>query len=348
MAYLQKKELTVLIVTYQDHRVFLRETLTKLQKHAEFVENVIIVQNGAEYNIHNFVESLSIPELTFITITNSENQGSAGGFGIGIEKYQAIGAPKLLILDDDNYIPNETFGFLKNLDDKKVRAVYGEKIAISLYRPQHDMDVTRFQREQDVNEHFFENTVHKFSVMHKLHSSKNYTQRPIREICETYIAPYSGIILEKQDIVNLEPIQRLYYVYGDDTRFTIMMSRAGIRILKFKQAVSVDLEQSWYQNNTKQNGQEKSDVQLMLETDNVNKLWRPYYQIRNGVYTGKQLFKKNNSIFYLNLLIYCVMPFFVYMPKTKAGLRNYRFFLSAVFCGLFGKMGEINQKMFEV
>ncbi|MDO7806021.1 glycosyltransferase [Lactiplantibacillus pentosus] len=348
MKYLQENQLTVLIVTYQDHRDFLTEALAKLNCQAKFIKNVIIVQNGAEYDIKDFIESLAIDELNFITIVNSKNEGSAGGFGIGIEKYQTVGAPKLLILDDDNYIPNETFEFLANLDDSKVRAVYGDKIAISLYRPQHDMDKSRFERKQDVNEHFFENTVHKFSIMHKLHSKRDYTIRPVQEVCETFIAPYSGIILEKKDIVNIEPIQRSYYVYGDDTRFTIMMSRSGVRILKFKQAVSIDLEHSWYQDNTKDGGKEKSDVQLMLETDNAKELWRPFYQIRNGVYTGKKLFKKNNLIFYLNLFIYCIMPFFVYMPKTRSGFRNYRFFLKAVCNGMLGKMGEIDQSRFEV
>lgn len=346
MAYLKEKELTILIVTYGDRRKFLKKSLKMLEKVSEYVQNIVLVQNGVVYDLRKFLDSINLTNIDYYQIVNNQNLGSAGGFKIGIEKALQVSGQSLLILDDDNFVPLATFDALKNLDYLDLQKKYGNKIAISMYRPEHDSDSKKFQRNYDLNHIFFENTVHKFSVLHKLPFTKFKTQRVIKNVAESYTVPYSGLIVAKNDLKNIEQINSQYFVYCDDTRLTARLSQSGVRILTFENIVAMDQENSWFQSNHIKKQEKENDIALMLKMGKKEDLWRPFYQVRNGVCNSRQVFQKNKLVYWVNLLIFIIVPFFVYMPKNKLGLRNYLFFVKAVRMGHLNLLGKLDNNFF--
>lgn len=344
MSYLRDHDLTILIVTYDDRRKFLKKSIEELNKQKKYISNLIIVQNGIEYDMNLFMQEITNKISTKFVI-NKENSGSAGGFGIGVKEALHTSGSKILILDDDNYVSAESFKKIIQMDNKFLTDSYGEKIALSLFRPQHDQDEKKFQRNYDFSYNFYKNTISQFSFIHKFQKAKMRKVRLDESISELVIAPYSGLLVEKRLISELEPIKQEYYVYGDDTRFTARMTQSGIRILQRQDLTAIDLEDSWYQND-KSKINKKNDVKLFLEMKDKTKLWRPYYRLRNAVNVSKEVFRTNNFLFVINLILYVVVPFFIYMPKNKMGFKNYKLFLRAVYSGIRGDLGRINEKEF--
>lgn len=338
--FLRHKDLSVLIVTYGDHREFLKKSIESLFQFEKYISNIIIVQNGIQYDLNNFLGTLRKNDISIIKIVNEENLGSAGGFKIGVEKALDISGDTLLILDDDNYVPNESFNRLVNLNLDTYESLYGKKIAFSLYRPQHDQDKTKFERNYDFNLEYFKNTVNQFSFLHKFNRNKEKDYRKIDDICKLTVAPYSGLCIRKKFIKDNEMIESSYFVYSDDTRFTARLTLNGIRILQLKQLYAIDMEESWYQKDVADIAQE-NDVMLFLKMDDVKDLWRPFYRVRNGVDLSRRVFKKGKIIFWINFIIYLIAPFFLYMPKNKKGMRNYLLFVKAVLSGYRGHLGKV-------
>lgn len=346
MPYLFPDDLTILIVTYGDHRKYLVESLQAINKFSKYIENIIIVQNGIEYDLNKFVDSIGVTkDIQMHLLCNRKNLGSAGGFRMGIEEFLNIQGKKLLIMDDDSYIPENSFSELQQLDMSSIKKIYGDKIAISMYRPYHDTDKKIFKRDYDNNSTFYDNTVYRFSVMHKFHLKSERRERIMPNIAENYIVPYSGLVVERKDLLNIEKVDTDYFVYGDDSRFTARLSQSGVRILTLEKIYSKDLEYSWYQNKD-QSLRGKNVVEIMLRTKNAANIWRPFYQVRNGVCNSRKVFKKNSLIYWLNFLVFLSVPFFAYMPKNKRGLRNYRFFVIAVLNGNAGKLGQMGKHFF--
>lgn len=342
MAYIEENDLSVLIVTYADHRKYLKESIKRLEKYSKYISNVIIVQNGVKYNLSEFINNQEAQGLRFVEIVNEENLGSSGGFGLGIDKSLHVDGKMLMILDDDNYVPEDSFNNIRGINISNLESHYNSKIAISLNRPLHDRDFNKFERDSDHDASFFYNTICQFSFLHRI-SYKSYSRKRLcKNIAEMYVAPYSGLVINKEFIREVEPIQENYYLYGDDTRWTARLSESGVKILSMKNIYSIDISQSW----NKEEKQNKNDVWQFLNIYDRHDLWRPFYTIRNGVYSSKKVFKRGNLVYYVNLFIFSLVPFFVYMPKNKIGLRNYKYFIMAVVDGSRGRLGKEDPNFF--
>lgn len=345
MNYLKEQDLTVLIVTYGDHRKGLHASIEALEKSSTYISNVLIVQNGIDYDIKAFLKEFDV-DFQFHTIINKENLGSAGGFGAGINYALTLNGSRLLILDDDNVVPFDSLNALSQTDEKFLKKQYGEKIALSLYRPLHDSDKNKFKRDYDFNGHYFMNTVYDFSFLHKLKLKSFWTKRSHEDIAELFVAPYSGLLLDKHLIESVEPVQQRYFLYGDDTRLTAKLSMTGVRILSTERYYALDNSLSWHQHDDEVQSV-KNDVQQLLEMKDQTQLWRPFYSIRNGVCNSHDVFKTNNFIYYINLFIFASVPFFVYMPKNRIGLRNYSYLLRAIWDGQRGELGKVTSDYFQ-
>lgn len=346
MTFLNQHDLTIVIVTYGDRRKYLRKTIPALTQFQDLISNIILVQNGQSYDLQVFINNLKINGLKIVPIIEQDNLGSGGGFSVGLQKALLMDGSKVLILDDDNYVPEESFKKMREDSFEKKMRSYGDKIAISMYRPQHDQDVNKFLRDYDYNINFLQNTVCQFSLMHKINKNGSIKKRLCKDIAELAIAPYSGLVLSKSYISSVEKIQINYFVYGDDTRFTARLTQSGVRIVSPKEIYVIDLEKSWYQ---AERGTfcQKNDVQLLLSMERKDELWRPFYRIRNGVCSSKEVFKKNPFIFWGNLILFIIGPFFLYMPKTKRGFKNYIYFLRAVWDGIMRNLGRKPQCFFK-
>ncbi|MHA5125132.1 glycosyltransferase family 2 protein [Oenococcus oeni] len=348
MNYLKKNNLTVLIVTYSDRRKYLKESLNSLKLFGNCLKNIVLVQNGVDYDLLSFLKKeISLPLKIFHLIINKENTGSSGGFGNGIEEAKSLNGDFLFILDDDNIVPKQSIDNLQELSLKSLERDYDSRIAISFYRPQHDQDPLKFKRNFDfINKSYVKNTIANFSISHKFFKERYFQKRIDPKKAELFFAPYSGLLIEKELLKLVPPVFKDFYLYGDDTRLTSQLSYAGVKIISIECIFTKDLEQSWYQNKTKIE-QQKNSIELFLTSENRQKIWRPFYNLRNDVYNSKTLHKKGNFIFYINLFLLISIPFFIYLPKNKNVLKNYRYYLKAIKDGYFGKLGRINEKLFK-
>lgn len=342
MTYIEKKELTVLIVTYAKRWEYLKISLQHLLSYKQYIANVILVQNGNDYNLQNYLTAEHLDELSLKLIVNQNNEGSAGGFGIGIETAQQVRGKYLLILDDDNFLPVDSFENLQALDHLKLSSIYGKKIAVSLYRPDHDQNPEKFTSTTYISSDSYSNTVCDFSILHKIKRKSYLKTRAVASIAESFSIPYSGLLIEKQLLNGVEPVQRNYYLYGDDTLYTLRLSQAGVRFLTFQNIYSRDLERSWYQSDNQVVMSYKNSVDAMLHVEKFADLMRPFYQIRNAVNTSNTVLKTKPVLYFLNYYIYLIIPFFVYMPKNKMGIRNYKVFWKAMTDGQRGRLGKSN------
>jgi hypothetical protein len=86
----------------------------------------------------------------------------------------------------------------------------------------------------------------------------------------------------------------------------------------------------------------KNSVDAMLHVEKFADLMRPFYQIRNAVNTSNTVLKTKPVLYFVNYYIYLIIPFFVYMPKNKMGIRNYKVFWKAMTDGQRGRLGKSN------
>lgn len=341
---LNKDSLTILIVTYSDRRKLVSKTIqSAIDIFHPVLKRIIFVQNGVEYDFNQFLSTLEIEklkELEIETIINDENLGSAGGFGGGIEKFIEVSKNEddyLLILDDDNHIPESTGESIKELDYKHCHDLYGD-FAVSMYRPFHDRDKNKFSKDWDYGKDFYYNTVSYFSIIHKFRNTSLKQKRIDPNTAQLFTVPYSGLIVPRKIIENTESVQTQYYLYGDDSRFTAQISLKGFSIISRENIISEDLEESWYQKDESEETP-KNAIQLFIESEEKDQM-RPMYQIRNEIFTSKTVYKKSTLIFYINLIIYCVAPLFVYVKFDRKKIRNYKKFLKVVSDGLHGRLGK--------
>ena len=96
----------VVVVTYGERWPLLKKTLDSIMKHKR-IDEVIIVQNGLEYDLQSKISSF--PKLKLII--NEKNEGSAGGFYVGLKylKNKSEHNFNVLIMDDDNIIDDNAF-----------------------------------------------------------------------------------------------------------------------------------------------------------------------------------------------------------------------------------------------
>ncbi|KGH87338.1 hypothetical protein ATX11_00030 [Oenococcus oeni] len=322
--------------------------MNSLKLFGNCLKNIVLVQNGVDYDLMSFLKKeISLPLEIFHLIIHKENTGSSGGFGDGIEEAKSLSGDFLFILDDDNVVPKQSISNLQELSLKSLERAYDSRIAISFYRPKHDQDSLKFKRKFDfINKSYVKNTVVNFSIMHKFFKKRYFKKRVNPKNAELFFAPYSGLLIEKELLKLVPPVFKDFYLYGDDTRLTSQLSYAGVKIISIECIFTKDLEQSWYQNKIEIK-QQKNSIELFLTSKDQQNMWRPFYTLRNEIYNSRTLHKKGNLIFYVNLFLLVLIPFFIYLPKNKNVLRNYKYYLKAIKDGYFGRLGKINEELFK-
>lgn len=348
MVYLKPKSVTALVVTYGDRRKYLKDSLDSLRNFGSCLKNIVLVQNGDNYDLKDFLEKeVSVPLTMFHLLVFHNNMGSSGGFGSGIEVAKKMDGDFLFILDDDNMLPPGVLENLQKLNMQSLEEEYKSQVAISFYRPQHDQDSRKFKRNFDfITRKYVKNTVAEFSIAHKFFKKRYFQNRVNPSTAELFFAPYSGLLIKKKLLKLVPSVFQEFYLYGDDTRLTSQLSYAGVQIISMKSIYTMDLENSWYQSN-KQIEQQKNAIELFLTSEDLQNMWRPYYTLRNEIYNSKTLHRSNFFMFYLNLFLLLVAPLFLYLPKNKRVLKNYKYYLAAMHNGLRGRLGKIPENFFD-
>lgn len=326
---LSENTVIVATVTYGNRWNYLSKLLLTVQKFPE-VSELLVVDNGCEYNLEGKISSLNMLKKVNI-IKNKENLGSAGGYHQVMDTVQGKIEKNLLLLDDDN-LPEETIFQNLKKDGKSVLADNNNVIAF--YRERYFRKI--FANNMVLNKKQYINTYCKFSFLHKLFP-RLYFKTDItgqNKFRKCIYSQYSGLLfpislLSKVGLPNCD-----YYLYVDDTDFTYRITQANYNIMVYKDGVINEMEFSWAQKS------EQEEIDPYKAIFSSEKAINGLYYIRNRVFFEKKFLVKNRTIYLINGFIYLIATFLLYMPKNIFGLRRFWEVVKAVRMGIHGDLGS--------
>lgn len=316
----------VVVVTYGERWPLLKKTLDSIMKHKR-IDEVIIVQNGLEYDLQSKISSF--PKLKLII--NEKNEGSAGGFYVGLKylKNKSEHNFNVLIMDDDNIIDDNAF---KALNCAEHLYSYENKHIWSLFRPEVQSDLAFSEEFEKTIDSIF-NTINGFTLLHVLFKNYKMIPRKYAEVNRLITAPYSGLIFPVKLLDEVGLPNKDFYLYSDDIDFTLRITRNGYQIYQYKEAKSYDQGIAWQEINSIK----KTNRGAFFTTDEI---YRPLYTYRNELYISYIELKSNNLIFWMNYYFLQLWMFIDYMPKNINGIKKYLLLKKAMRQGVKGVLGK--------
>ncbi len=307
----------VLTVTYGDRERYLIKVIDELVR--QKVQNLVIVFNGCSEEIVTKITSKYADSIKIHSIINTENEGSAGGFHQGLEYIRNnknnISEEKVLILDDDNLIPE---GLFDNVQQESIE----EKDILWVVREDRGKLLNaRFSGNPCINIST-KNSFLGIDVFKKVFPQYEKTQGEI--IC----VPYSGMIFNKNILDNHLPNVN-YYLYGDDYEFSYKLSmEEGCHIRIYDSLSIKDLETSFHLLN------KRKKITNRYSNASITQL---YYSVRNQVIFSK-LRVQNKFIYFVNfIIIFCA---FNISFLLSLDFKKIFYFNLAIYDGLIGKSGK--------
>jgi GT2 family glycosyltransferase len=298
------KNIAAASLTYGDRLHFLFQSIDRLIE--QNFSNIYIYCNGiSPSNYQKLTEQYKQKHITILF--SNDNLGSAGGY---YELIQHIiehdNAEYVLLLDDDNLVPNNCYEKITNIKINNKELYY-------FHRP--DRALPKIAKELQKPEYV-------------LGSSNSFLGRDCLPFLEknkaTYqgdliAAPYGGLLLSRQALnTGILPIKELY-LYADDYEYTHrLVSKYNFKIIFSEALLIEDLEKSFHLkkgsrllNNRYSNA---SDIQL-------------YYSVRNNTWLGLE---RNKSIvaYLLNVTIFTTVFSIQFLLSFK--VRKVKTFIKAV------------------
>ncbi len=306
-----------LIVTYGERTNFLFQVIKRLEE--ENVEQLVIVVNGCskatKKEIYSYLNGI---KLKVHIIEHEENLGSAGGFSSGISFVKELrDYTRVLILDDDNLIPNGLINALKFYQLSEDEILYiSRKDRANLLKSVSDSNpfINISSRNSCLGRDIFK----------KLITSYEVTNSTL--VC----APYSGLYISKKIINICDLPSKDYYLYGDDYEFTYkLVTRYGATIKVYSEKEIEDLETSFHLM--------KGSRKFLDNRYTMASIDRVYYSVRNQLFFEK-LRVDNKFIYGLNLSLSIIA--FCFMFLVRMDVKRLKVFLIAIYHGLIGINGK--------
>ncbi|MGD8162227.1 hypothetical protein [Pantoea sp. FN0307] len=272
----------VLTVTYNDRFNYLSKSLQELAK--QQATGVVIVYNGCPESVIEKTQALeSVYGIKIYPVILEKNEGSAGGFYRGLDyiiKNRLI-EDKLLMLDDDNLIPD---GLLAKLTEKTLS---DKEIGLVLREDRKDLFFARETGNPCIN------ISTKNAFLGRDFFKKNY-QDFEKTSGDIICAPYSGLVISKNTLNPGWLPDKNYYLYVDDYDFTYrLVMENGCKINFIDGDKIVDLEKSFHLNHKKRI--------LNNRYLNASRI-QVYYSVRNQILFAKKRINRKH-IFYVNALL---------------------------------------------
>lgn len=318
----------VLIVTYGEKKRYANFLKTVNSVINAGAETVYVVNNGCEYSLEDLLSKDVDPSILKI-IQFDRNKGSKVGFTSGLKAI--LGDADIskdsyvLILDDDVLLP-DNFRNSFNLVEKKMK--YGDRHIWSLYRKGRE---ETFDTVFDRNINFYLNAVAGFSLFRK--PSEYRVVRSNINISKQVIVPWAGICLTKDALSKVKLPNSDFYVYEEDSEFSLNIKDAGYSILKSKDLYLNESSKSWFENN----GKSQSGYEIYYKNPQIK--GRFLYKLRNSVFLVKQRMLTSRTKFLINLIVFVVAGYIKYGLTCKQGIRQLGYIIQAVNDGLRGRLG---------
>lgn len=324
------KRSAIVIVTYGARAHLLEKTVSLAL--ATGTKHVVIVDNASSHEskiiikeyYNNFREKI-------IWICKDKNEGSAGGYADGIIKaIEQIGVEYVLLLDDDNWLSQFT---LNELCAEYSRSGIGSRTVLVCNRKdqlEYAIACAKMDRKPLRDNSFL--GFHVLDCIFKLHRRIKSDRSQIRstkcsgELLELQLGVYGGLFFHRDLVKEVGLPDRRFFVYGDDTEYTLRMTTNGFRIFLVEAAEIEDGENSWY---IAPQGHRFIDPRADKE--------KIYSMVRNKAFTGRRIvtvewmYYANKGIFLSALALRCLVS-----QDWRARLKRLKLVISASIAGETG------------
>ncbi len=324
----------VVTVTYGDRWQLLNQVLTRLLTFAN-VAHVVVVDNASIYSVKSKVENSQITVLS-----NSINEGSAGGYNRGIAyATEHLDCDFIWLLDDDNMpLENALPELMKHWNN--IQGTNTQK-ALFCRRPDRTIHTKIAMGANPSSYYLTSNNFLGFSLT-------NIVSNKIRKISERFkqpgefldkavmpYVPYGGLMLHRQMVEKIGYPNADFFLYVDDSEYSYRITQQGAKIYLIPAALVVDIDSS-----------QGINYKQRLFRSHLLDLWsfRTYYHVRNRMYFYSRVAVTNKLMFGINKILYLSCLWIVSIISNKRDAYNK--LLSAVSDGLEGKLGKVGQEKF--
>lgn len=336
-----KHKVSVVIVTYGNRYCFLEQVIDMLLSLK--INKIVVVNNNSSnesYNCLIKLENKLAKKLRVIHL--SENTGSANGFKTGINYAVNMKASDFIwLLDDDNRPKEDALDILMEYWERLTDENKNNKICLLSYRKGHT-NINAIMNNNPGADLGRNNTFRAFhisSVFKNLFLKKKgiYNEKlNHKNSAITFVAPYGGMFFHKRlvDLIGLPDAS--YYLYSDDHEYSYRITKKGGSIIYLPASQIDDIDFSWHS---------KSKQVAVVRFAKSNDFVRLFYSIRNRVFFEKNELVTNWCVYIINMLIYSIAVFFISLVNFR--LKNMKIYFKAVYFGLTGKMGVIEDIKFK-
>lgn len=330
-------KVSVITVTYGNRWQFLQQVLNRVLSLAQ-VAQVVVVDNASGYSVADKVSQIGDDRV--IVLSNTENQGSAGGYKAGIAfAIKSTIADMLWLLDDDNLPDEKTLdGLLAEWDN-----IDGpdNKKAVFCLREDRGQHVKIAKGEDPGRYYLVRNNFLGFSITNILRNQwyKLYdifkNNRPYLPKAKIPYVPYGGLMLHKSMIAGIGLPNEAFFVYADDSEYTYRITQNGGTIWLIPSCRVSDIDKS-------QGVGYKSKLFHSQLLDQWS--FRTYYIVRNRTYFYSQVAIQNKIAFKINKTLY--LTYLQIVSLLSCRVKEYKKLVQAINDGLNAKLGKTNKDKF--
>ena len=321
-------------VTYGDRKNLLKQTISGSL--AAGIENIIVVNNGASWNVADDIRNEFDKHTTVVNIDH--NSGSAHGFRKGLETALLLNAEYILLLDDDTAPAPGTIDRLMSshqslackygLDNTIVvgyrEAAMRRTIASegSAYASSADPPMLRFSPRRALGRF----------IAHTLNASEPLGRSTDSTLIRAPFAPFGGILIHRSVLAKIGFPDERFVLYCDDFEWTH-------RILAHRGIICIDTEAPLREIELSVQFRKNSLTRFhsLVLRDGGPSDYRIYYEVRNSVYfaTHTSRAPSRRSLWRVRLL-YIATGIISVIHRRRERFKVIR---HAISDGLTGKLG---------
>jgi GT2 family glycosyltransferase len=307
-----KNNLNIGVLTYGERKHLLVPVLERLL--AQSGIDIFVLCNGIEDELYDFyLKTFDLYEQ-IVFIRSQKNTGSAGGYHELIKYVANVDASKyLLLLDDDNMVPEDFSSKLKNIN-------LGSDINF-INRANRKVLVKSRDLRMPCLQIGTKNSFLGRDIFKAIYSSYEITDGDL------IAAPYSGLILPPSVLTSSILPNKTYFLYADDHEYTYrLVTQYGYKLILIDDISLIDLEESFHM---------KKDSFSFLSNRylHADKL-RLYFSVRNQVHFG---LKRSESKFVFTVNGLAVSAYILLGFLLRGQFRKIAWYFDAVISGCYFK-----------
>lgn len=324
------------MVTYGDRIGFVAKAINPILNSTR--ATIIIVSNGLNGQV---LEKLKLNFLSFIQddrliiVENEYNEGSAGGYYIGLSKALSIDKEYTFLLDDDNRLSEAALYLLSDKIRQPIHTAYACYRCDRAYMTNiiNGMSADKvFPSRNSFVGFSFSRLINKLFVSNPFFNAN----KSIDASYQLKWAPYGGLLFKTAWLNDIGLPRKDYFLYADDTEFTYRLKNTYGLELEPNIAIE-DLEKSW-------NVATKRNLFSRLLLDGEN--WKVYYSVRNQAHFDFNIYRSSKFKVLINATSFFVILTFFFLrhvlqcKKIPMLFSRYTVLFKACFYGAIGNLGS--------